>query len=209
MESDEPLFLFPSFESFCPIPPKSGCGGGGRAGIGFLAWLLGSWEGTAGRSRGGCRGRLAVLPFDLFSLSSGTTMLLSLLTDRRRQISGLTGEVWNPEAGLASVLCGVCCCVCVSFGGNGGVSGSLSESFVLLVPLDRDRENTGDSASEETEETLGIDGVFVYSLGAAPPTGRRGIAITDVDVLLVGKGGDSLGIGGSVYRNDIGVEGSI
>ena len=39
------------------------------------------------------------------------------------------------------------------------------------------------------------------------PTGRRGIAI--FDVLLVGNGGDSCGIGGRGECNDKGIEGSV
>jgi len=90
-----------------------------------------------------------VLPLLLLNMSSGTTILLSLLTDRRRQISGLGGEVWKPEAGLASVLLGVCCCLRLSFGGNGGVGPTsesipLNESFVLLLLFDTDRENPGE-----------------------------------------------------------------
>lgn len=104
-----------NFDSLFPIPLASGCGGAGRAGTGFLPRILrGSWEGTAGSSRSGgsCCGGLAVEPLLLFNFSSGTTILRSLFTDRRLQISGLGGEVWKPSAVLASVLFGVwgsCC----------------------------------------------------------------------------------------------------
>ena len=97
-----------SFESLFPI--KSGWGGAGRAGTGFLPVLFGSAKGIAGKDRfggGSCLfGGLVVDPLLLSNCNSGNLMLLSLRTDRRFQISGLGGDDTKPADGLARMCFG-------------------------------------------------------------------------------------------------------
>jgi len=99
-----------SFESLFPI--KSGWGGAGRAGTGFLPVLCGSLKGIAGKDRSGggpCLfGGLAVDPLLLSNFNSGNLILLSRRTDRRFQISGLGGDDTKPAEGLARICFGDC-----------------------------------------------------------------------------------------------------
>lgn len=97
-----------SLESLFPI--KSGCGGAGRAGTGFLPVLFGRAKGIAGKDRSGggpCLfGGLVVDPLLLSNFNSGNLKLLSLRTDRRLQISGLGGDDTKPADGLARICFG-------------------------------------------------------------------------------------------------------
>lgn len=130
-------------------------------------------------------GGLAVEPLLLESLRSGTTMLFSLLTDRRFHSSVCLGDPFELK-GLSRMF--VVCLSSLSFGGGGGFwsiseSMALTESFVSLLLLsDRLRDSPG--LSEYTDERLRMDG----GLGGCPPTGRRGIVFAGT-LASLGSGG--------------------
>lgn len=96
---DSARFLVFSFASLFPI--KSGCGGAGRAGMGFLPARLRGMGALAGCS---FLGGLAVDPLLLSNFNSGKLRLFSLLSDRRFQISGRDGEDRRLDKGLAKMM---------------------------------------------------------------------------------------------------------
>jgi len=144
-----PNLLSFSFASLFPI--KSGCGGAGRCGTGFRpAMLRGIW----GRAGGSCLlGGLAVDPLLLSNFNSEKDILLSLLTERRFQISGRGGDEYMLAPGLPKMFFGVCGIFCFLWSflegrGCGVVRASestpLSESFVLLLS-EKLRDSPGES----------------------------------------------------------------